>query len=86
MATLGGMHLQAHTGRELTCWCAFEVVGKTDLSYVATISDGLALLSQHEKTLRYDPFGVPAAAIVQMNVCKHIEQTSFGEGKLAVRR
>jgi len=52
MATLGGMHLQAHTGRELTCWCAFEVVGKTDLSYVATISDGLALLSQHEKTLQ----------------------------------
>jgi len=82
MATLGGKHIQAHTGRELTYWCAFEVVGETDLCYVAIVNEDLALLGQHEATLRYDPYGIPADAIVRMNVHKHLDQRAFGEGKL----
>ena len=81
MATLGGKRIQARTGRELTYWCAFEVVGETDLCYVAIVNEDLALLGQHEATLRYDPYGIPADAIVRMNIFKHIDQRRFGEGK-----
>ena len=82
MATLGGKHSQAHTGRELTYWCAFEVVGETNLCYVATVNEDRALLGQHEATLRHDPYGIPADAIVRMNICQHLDQRSFDKGKL----
>jgi len=40
MPTLGGKHVQARTGRELTWWCVYEVVGEAELSYTAVINEG----------------------------------------------
>jgi len=82
MATLGGKHLQAGTGRELTYWCAYEVVGGTSIFYVAVINEGMSLLGQHEATLRYDPKGIPAKAIGRTNILQHLNRTAFGEGQL----
>jgi len=82
MSTLGGKHLQARRGRELAYWCAYAIVDETQLSYVAVINVGLALLGDHEATLRYDPAGIPAKAIVRMNLLRRLDQTSFGVGTL----
>ena len=81
MATLGGKHHQSRTRRELTYWCAYEIVEATDLVYVAVISEGLNHLGQHEATLRYDPTGIPAKDLVRMDMLKHLDRTSFEEGK-----
>ena len=81
MATLGGKHVQARTGRELTYQCAYEVVGDAELSYFAIINEGRDYLGEHEATLRYDPFGIPVKAIVRMNLLKHLDRTTFGEGQ-----
>ncbi len=35
---------------------------------------------QHEATLRFDPFGIPVKSFVRMNLIRHFDQTSFGEG------
>ena len=80
MPTLGGKHVQASTGRELTWWCTYEVVGEAELTYVAVISEGRNHVAQHEATLRYDPYGIPAKSVVRMNLLKHLDRTSFGEG------
>jgi hypothetical protein len=81
MPTLGGKHVQARAGRELTWWCAYEVVGDAELCYVAVIREGRNLLGQHEATLRYDPTGIPAKSVVRMNLLKYLDRTSFGKGK-----
>ena len=81
MATLGGKQVQVGTGRELTFWCADEVVGEAELSYVAVIDEGRNLLGQHDATLRFDPSGIPAKSVVRMNLLTHLDRTSFGQGK-----
>ena len=80
MASLGGHHVQARTGRELTWQCVYEIVGEADLAYVAVITEGRNYLGQHEATLRFDPAGIPANAIVRMNMVQHLDRTTFGEG------
>jgi hypothetical protein len=81
MPTLGGKHVQARTGRELTYQCVYEVVGEAELSYVAVISEARDHVGQHEATLRYDPTGIPAKSVVRMNLLKYLDRTSFGKGK-----
>ena len=81
MATFGSSHVQSRSGRALTFWAAY-LVQETDLCYVAVINDGLALVGQHEATLRFDPSGIPASAVVRLNVSMHIDRTLFGEGRL----
>jgi hypothetical protein len=82
MATLGGKHAQAQTARELTFSCSYEVVGEVEIAYAATITEGRAFLGLHEATLHFDPSGISAKSAVRMNLLKHLDQTSFGEGKL----
>ena len=82
MATLRGKHAQDRTGRELTYWCAYDVVGEGEDFYIAVINEGRALLGQHEADLRFEPHGIPTKAIVRMNLLKYLDRTSFGEGNL----
>jgi hypothetical protein len=81
IANLGGKHIQARTGRELTYQCIYEVVGNVELFYGAVINEGRDYLGQHEATLRCDPSGVPAKSVVRLNLLKHIDRTAFGEGQ-----
>ena len=81
MPTLGGKHTQAGTNRVLTYWATFGEVERTTLFYAAVISEGIMSLGQHEATLRYDPAGIPAKAMVRMDLCKYLDRTSFGAGK-----
>ena len=82
MANLGGKHVQAESGRELTYRCVYEVVGDTDLAYVAVVAEGLNYLGRHEASLRYDPFGIPVKSVVRMNLLRHLDRTTFGQGVL----
>ena len=86
MPTIGGKHVQARPGRELTYWCAYSVSGETTLDYVAVVNEGLALLGQHEETLHFDPGGVPAAALVRTHMVQYLDRTRFDEGTLPDRR
>lgn len=81
VANIRGKHVQASTGRELTYWCAYEVVGEAELAYVTVINDGRDYLGRHEATLRYDPFGIPAGAFVRMNLRRFLDRASFRQGK-----
>jgi hypothetical protein len=74
VATLGGKHTQARTGRELTCWCAYELVGEANLSYVAVVNQGRNYLGQREATLHYDPYSIPARSFVRRNLLKYLDQ------------
>jgi len=80
MATLGGKHVQARTGRELTYQCVYDVVGENEITYFAAISEGWNGLGQHEARFRFDPFGVPAKSVVRMNLLSYLDRTTFGEG------
>jgi hypothetical protein len=80
MATLGGKHTQADTGRELTYQCVYEVVGQTDLSYLAVVTEGRNYLGRHEAALRFDPSGIPVKSAVRMNLLRHLDRTTFGQG------
>lgn len=80
MASIGGKHHQARTKRELTYWCAFDIV-ENELVYVAVISEGRDYLGQHEARLPFDPSGIPARDLVRMVMLRHLDRTTFGEGK-----
>jgi hypothetical protein len=41
MATLGGKHVQARTGRELTCQCICEVIEEAVLRGVRKLADSV---------------------------------------------
>ena len=81
MAAIGGKHTQAGTNRVLTYWATFGPTERTMLFYAAVISEGINSLGQHEATLRFDPAGIPAEAVVRMHLRKYLDQTSFGKGK-----
>ena len=81
MAAIGGTHIQADTRRVLDYWATFESTGDTKFFYVAVIRDGQNLVGQHEAMLRFDPTGIPAESLVRMDLLRHIDRTSFGEGK-----
>ena len=65
MPALRGKHVRASTGRELTYWCAYEVVGEAEVAHVAIINEDHDYLGQHETTQRFDPSGIPDTAVMR---------------------
>ena len=86
MATIGGVHVQAVTGRAISYWCAYDITERTRLEFVAVFNEGRALRGQHEGQLNFDPYGIPAAAVLRWHMVRHLDGTQFGAGRLPDRR
>lgn len=83
MATVGGKHRQAGTGRLIGYWAAYGPVdGVRNLFYTASVSEDIYThFGSHEATLRWDPDGIPGETLIRQHLCRHIDRTPFGAGK-----
>lgn len=83
MATVGGKHRQAGTGRLVSYWATYGPVDNDrHLFYAASFTEDVYThLGCHEASLPFDPNGIPSEALVRHHLCRHIDGTEFGEGK-----
>lgn len=86
MATLGGKHIQAGTGRELMYWVAYYCNSSaTQAHYVAVISERcsgyIGVVGEHEDALRVDPAGIPVEPLIRHDVLRVIDRSRFGESR-----
>ncbi len=77
---IGGRHRQRGTDRLMSYHCFFATRGDS-VEYVGAISEDQHHHSTHEAALRFDSTLMSADEAVRQDICRHIDNTVFDEGR-----